>query len=235
MNSGLEQLNLTPQERRAVVIIAVVVFVVLNWMLVWSHFGDLGQVRKQLDQTRKTMVDWNEKIRMDVEPTNGYKTQLHKLERQQGGGIVNQQVKLQRTVSDQAIKTGVNVDETRPVAPTHPETNDFYEEQSVKITFDCLESQLVTFLFNIGNDPAMIRVRELHLYAADANRYRLRGDAMLTANYAKQAPAPKPVAPAGKSPATAPKTVPGPKTIPAPASPPNKKNAPGAQSGRKNL
>ena len=130
---------------------------------------------------------------------------------------------------------GVNVSETRPVTSAHPDTNEFYEEQSVKITFDCLESQLVTFLFNVGNDPAMIRVRELHLNTADANRYRLRGDAILTANYAKQTAAPKPAAPAGKLPAGAPKTVPGAKTIPVPTSPPNLKNAPGAQSARKNL
>src|SRR5208282_1928997 len=139
MNSFLDQLNLTPQERRIVVAIAVVVFVVLNLLLVWPHFSDLARVRKQLNDTRKTMMDWNKEISLDQE-TNGYKTQLHNLERQQGGGVVNQQ------------------------------------------------PQLINFLFNVGNDPAMIRVHELHLRTADANRYRLKGDAVLTANYAKQTP-----------------------------------------------
>jgi Tfp pilus assembly protein PilO len=251
MNGLLDQLDLTPQERRIVVVIAVIVFVVLNLLLVWPHFKDLARVRKDLDATRKTIRDWNEKISMDQE-TNGYKTQLHKLERQQGGGIVNQQVQLQRTVSDQALKTGVTVDEIRPAASTHPDTNKFYDEQSVKISFECQESQLVNFLFNVGNDPAMIRVHELNLKTADANRYRLKGDAILTANYAKQttAPAPKPSSPSGKPPAgkppsgtppsgkppvVAPKTVPGAKTIPVPKPPPNPRTAPGAQSARKNL
>jgi Tfp pilus assembly protein PilO len=238
MSGFLDQLNLTPQERRIVVIIAVVVFVVLNLLLVWPHFKDLAQVRRQLDETRKTMRDWKEKILMDEDPsTNGYKVILHKLERQQGGGIVNQQVQLQRTVSDQAIKTGVNVDEIRPVNSAHPDTNEFYAEQSVKISFECEEAQLVNFLFNVGNDPAMIRVRELGLKTADANRYRLKGDAILTANYARQTPkpAPKPASPAGEKPAVAPKPAPGDKSIPVPKPALNPRNAPAVPAARKNL
>ena len=235
MNGFLDQLNLTPQERRIVVVIAVVVFVVLNLLLVWPHFKDLGQVRKQLDDTRKKMQAWNKEILADVEPVNGYKTTLKKLERQQGGGIINQQVQLQRTVSDQAIKTGVTVDEIRPASSAHPDTNEFYVEQSVKISFETQEAQLVNFLFNVGNDPAMIRVHELNLKTADANRYRLKGDAILTANYAKQPSAAKPPPLAGKPPAAAPKTVPGAKTLPNAKPPPNPRTAPGPQSARKTL
>jgi hypothetical protein len=234
MTSVLDQLNLTPQERRIVVVIAVVVFVVLNLLLVWPHFHDLARVRGQLAKTRQTMTDWNKEILLDVDPsTNGYKNKLKILQRQQGGGVVNQQVQLQKSISDQAIKTGVNISDTRPATTSHPETNAFYDEQAVKITFESQEEQLVNFLFNIGNDPAMIRVREINLKTADANRYRLRGDALLTANYAKQAPA---TVPAGKQPAGAPKpVVPGGKIIPGPKPPPNLNKAPGAQPARKNL
>jgi len=232
MNSSfLDQLNLTPQERRIVVGIAVVVFVVLNLLLVWPHFGDLARVRHDLDDTRKTMMQWNQKIAMDVEPTNGIKTKLMKLQSQQGGGIVNQQVQLQKSVYDQAMKTGVNISEYRPVTSTGSSSNEFYEEQSLKITFECQETQLINFLFNVGNDPAMIRVRELNLRTADANRYALRGDAFLSANYAKQPSKPAPVtktapqpAPPGAKPAGADKTIP----VPKPSV--NPKIAPGARA-----
>lgn len=231
MNGGvLDQLNLTPQERRIVVVIAVVVFVVLNLLLVWPHFKDLAVVRRQLNDTRDTIQKWNQEIRKDVDPVHGYKTQLTKLERQQGGGIVNQQVQLQRTVSDQALKTGVTVDEIKPAISAHADTNEFYVEQSVKIDFESQETQLVNFLFNVGNDPAMIRVHELTLKTADANRYRLRGDAILTANYARQTPGvtarPAPLA-------GAPKPLPGANANPKGL--PNTKAAPGAQSVRKSL
>jgi Tfp pilus assembly protein PilO len=236
VNSFLDQLNLTPQERRFGVVIAVIVFVVLNWLLVWPHFKDLGQVKDQLEATRQTIQKWNKEIINDTDPVNGYKTQLKKLERQQGGGIVNQQVQLQRTVSDQAMKTGVTVDEIKPATSAYPDTNEFYVEQSVKINFESQESQLVNFLINVGNDPAMIRVHELSLKTADANRYRLRGDAILTANYAKQTPgvAPRALPPAAK-PVVAPNPIPGAKPNSIPKGPPNLQSAPGAPSARKNL
>jgi Tfp pilus assembly protein PilO len=242
MNSFLDQLNLTPQERRIVVVIAAVVFIVLNWLLVWPHFKDLSQVRKQLDATRNTMVEWNKAILLDMAPgSNGYKNILKTLERQQGGGIVNQQIQLQRTVSDQAIKTGVNVDSISPVNSFRAETNEFYEEQSVKISFACQEAQLINFLVNVGNDAAMIRVRELNLRTADANRYALKGDAILSANYAKQPPKAAPAAAAVTAPATKPAVVapkpatPVNKTIPVPTLPLNPRTAPGVNPFRKTL
>ncbi|MGD0814803.1 MAG: hypothetical protein ABSA83_14450 [Verrucomicrobiota bacterium] len=237
MNGLLDQLNLTPQERRIVVVIAVVVFVVLNLLLVWPHFKDLGRVRQQLDATREQIQKWNKEILKDLEPNNGYRVTLKKLERQQGGGIVNQQVQLQRTVSDQAIKTGVSVNEIKPAVSTRQNTNEFYEEQSVKISFETQESQLVNFLFNVGNDPAMIRVHELNLKTADANRYRLKGDAVLTANYARATarPAPKASAPAQNQPAITPKPAPGPKTVTVPKPSVHPRPAPAAKTAGKNL
>jgi Tfp pilus assembly protein PilO len=231
--SFLDQLNLTPQERRIVVVIAVVVFVVLNLLLVWPHFGDLARVRKELDDTRKTMQTQNAFISQDVDPsTNGYKNVLKTLERQQGGGIGNQQIQLQKSIYDQAMKTGVNVSEYRPINSTGSVSNEFYEEQSIKITFECQETQLINLLFNVGNDPAMIRVRELQLSPADANRYLLRGNAFLSANYAKQPPkaapaakttTPQPAPTPAKTPAVAPTPAPPPKT------PVHPRIAPGAQ------
>ncbi len=237
MNSFLEQLNLTPQERRIVVAIVVVVFVVLNLLLVFPHFKDLKAVQTELDDTRTNILKWNKAIALDCDPgSNGYKVILTQLERQQGGGIVNQQIQLQRTVSDQAFKTGVSVSEIRPVNSASANTNSFYDEQSVKISFACQEAQLVNFLYNMGNDPAMIRVQELSLRPADANRYRLIGDAILTANYAKQpatnAPKTAPAATAKASPTAPPPRRPDvrPPPIPMPRNPMNPRPAPGAQS-----
>lgn len=199
MNSFLDQLNLTPQERRIVVGIGVIVFILLNLLLVWPHFSDLGRTKQELADTRAKIIKYNKAIEEDIETNNGYKVQLAKLQSQQGGGVGAVQIQLQRTVGEEAIKSGVNVSDVHPVNSPGNATNQFYEEQSVKITFDSLEDQLVSFLVNIGNDPAMIRVREITLKTADANRYRLRGEALLTANYAKQTVvAPKTAAPGAK-------------------------------------
>jgi hypothetical protein len=225
--SFLDQLNLTPQERRIVVGLAVIVFIVLNILMVIPHFKDLRRVKAQLADARDTIVKWNREIVKDQEPNNGYKVQLDQLQRQQGGAIGDKQVQLQRTVSDQAMKTGVNVSEIKPVTAMNTQSNAFYEEQSVRINFECMEAPLINFLVNVGNDPAMIRVRELQLHTADANRYRLKGEAILSANYERQQPKPAP-APAPKTPGAPAKTGPGsPPT-------PNPKNPPASPPGRKN-
>lgn len=201
MNSVLDQLNLTPQERRIVVVIAVVVFVVLNLLLVWPHFKDLGQVQRQLAETRRTIQQWNKQITLDLDPTNGYQKQLAGLEKHAGGAIGgSKQVALQTTVQSNARRTGVIFDEIKPVTSGTPDTNAFFEEQSIRISFESPETNLVNFLYDAGNDPAMIRVRELNLQPADANRYKLKGYAILTANYARQAPKAATPAPAPKAP-----------------------------------
>jgi hypothetical protein len=246
-NSFLDQFNLSAQERRIVVGIAVVVFVILNLLLVWPHFSDLSRVRKQLDDTRQQMVKWNKEILLDTNPTNGYQKQLQKLERQQGGAILNQQIQLQTTIYKQASRSGVNVDNYTPFNSSHG-SNEFFEEQSEKITFESQESQLIGFLFNIGNDASMIRVKELNLKPADANRYRLRGDAILSANYAKQpataAPAPVKAPPAGAKtpgairPPNAPTTGPGGRPLPGASPLSNPRTSPGIPGlppARKNL
>ncbi len=241
--SFVEQLNLTPQERRIVVVIAVVVFVVLNILLVLPHFGDLGKVKDELDKTRNTIETENKVVLKDIDPVNGNQKKLKELQQNQGGGIGNQQIQLQRSISDQAMKTGVGVDEIRPISLMNTASNAFYEEQSVKISFECQESNLINFLYNVGNDPAMIRVRELNLRTADANRYRLRGDATLSANYARAQP--KPAAPAAAKTGAPPakpgvppsKPVPpGPaqKSLQKPQNPANPKKGPPLPLGRKN-
>ena len=69
-----------------------------------------------------------------------------------------------------------------------PTPTDFSRRNRSRISVDSQEPQLVSFLYNIGGDPAMIRVSELELSPQDQNRYRLRGTITLIANYAKRTP-----------------------------------------------
>jgi hypothetical protein len=220
---------------------------VLNFLLVIPHFKDLRRVRAELAETRKKISDRNKVILDDIDPVHGKTNELYQLEKQQGGGIatqragVNEQVALQRSVSDQALKTGVNISDLRSTTSTKPHPDAFYNEESVRISFESDEGQLVNFLYSIGNDAAMIRVGELNLRIADANRYRLKGDASLTANYARNPASPAPAAAA--KPGAAPSVpdaghAPAPAPHPAPAvkQPPQKLIVPpGAQQRRKNL
>jgi Tfp pilus assembly protein PilO len=218
MNNFLSQLNLTPQERRIVVIIFLVVIVVLNLLFVWPHFGEWGSINRQLDDMRKTMANYNHIIEQDVNPTNGYRKLVNKLSRLEGGGSmdhpVDPQNQLNATIRAQEKKTGVYVSN---FGVPSVKTNEFFEEISTSIDVESQEPQLVNFLYNMGMDPAMIRVAKLDLKPADANRYKLKGSITLTANYTKKPPTAVSAAPAAK-----PETAPGNK----PAAAPAKKTAP---------
>ncbi len=210
MNNFLDQLNLTPQERRIVVAIGMVVIVVLNLVFLWPQFGGWWRITHQLQTMRGNIEKYNKEIALDTNPTNGLQKQLTKLVRQEGTAVMDFQNQLQDTIHSQARKTGVNVGNYYP-GVARPDTNGFFEEESIRISFDSQEPQLISFLYNVGGDPAMIRVSELELSTQDQNRYRLKGNITLIANYAKRAtpPAASGGKPAAKIPGTKPASGPG--------------------------
>ncbi|HEY3861879.1 MAG TPA: hypothetical protein VGO59_08320 [Verrucomicrobiae bacterium] len=190
MNNFLSQLNLTPQERRVMVIIFLVMIFVLNLMFVWPHFGEWGKINNQLEEMRRTIANDNRAIQNDLAPATGTHALVVKYSQLEGGHVeehaVDPQNQLDKTIRDEERKTGVYVQQ---FSPGSVKTNEFFEELSTAITVQTQESNLVNFLYNMGLDPAMIRVSRLDLQPADANRYALKGTITLTGNYAKSAPA----------------------------------------------
>jgi Tfp pilus assembly protein PilO len=185
VNNFLSQLGLTAQERRIVVGIFMVVFVVLNYLFVWPSFGDWGKFNKQLETMRSQIEKDNDYIKQDY-ATNGWKQQVAFLSQREGSSVmenpIDAQVQLQNTIRAQERKTGVYVESMHPGSV---KSDEFFEEQSTAISLECQEPQLVGFLYHMGMDPAMIRVAVLNL-KPDANRYRLKVSLTLTANYAKK-------------------------------------------------
>ena len=243
MSDAPAQLKLTPQERRIVMAIGLVVVLVLNYLFVWPHFGEWGRTRRQLNEMYATMEKYKKEIDKDVDPTNGYNKQLGKLIKQEGAGVMDKQVQLQSTVLTQAKKCGVSVDKVQPVG-SRVKNNEFFDEEAIQIQVQSQEPQLINFLYNIGNDPSMIRVIELSLKPMESTRYHLGGAITLAANYRKAAPvapAPKPKAAGAKPPqsggppaagahppnAGAKPPVPGQKGPPAPKPGPNPNPRPG--------
>jgi hypothetical protein len=228
VNNFLNQLNLTPQERRIVVIIFLVVIVVLNLLFVWPHFGEWGSINRQLDDMRGSIAKYNRFIEQDLNPTTGFKVQVNKLSRLEGASVmehpVDPQIQLANTIRAQERKTGAYVaDYGQPST----KTNEFFEEISTAISVESQEPQLVNFIYNMGMDPAMIRVARLDLKPADANRYKLKGGITLTANYTRRPPsAVSAASPAKLAAAAKPATAPANKPPAAPASRPAAPPAP---------
>jgi hypothetical protein len=203
--SLFDKLNLRPNERRLVIIVAIVVFIILNFIFVWPKFGDWGKIKARRTIANGLITQYER----ELANTKRYQLEMKDLETQ-GAAVASEEqaVKLSTTVQNQAALSGVQVNRYDPVRQTAlssgGKTNQFFEEQSGIINVVTEEKALVDFLYNLGDPP----------------RHRLQGNITLVASYAKKAP-PKAVAPAtGAKPTST-------TTAAKPASPFTKTNAPG--------
>jgi len=214
MTSILDKLNLSPQERRLVVVVAIVVFVVLNIWLIWPEFGSVSIWKQRRADAEKRLKQFKDEIAKKAV----YERQLRELESQgQHVGTEEQALSLQRDVANQALLSGVQVNryDPQPRMPTGGRTNAFFEEQGLIISVVTGEKELVDFLYNLGTRSSLIRVRTMTLNR-DQTGMKLQGNMTLVASFAKK-PSPKaaPVAKTTNQPASrpaAPKTNAPPRT-----------------------
>ena len=210
MTSLFDKLNLRPQERRLVVIVVGVVFVVINFWLVWPHFGDLGKAQQRTTDARTTLA----KFQVEIKRSQEYTNELKRLADQ--GQVVaadSQALELMKEVSSMATLSGVQVQryDSTPRSRSGGRTNAFFEEQSLIITVNTGEKELIEFLWNLASRNSLIRVRSMTLQP-DAARMRLSGNITLVESFQKKAP---PKAPGATAAASA-KAPPPPKTAPPP-------------------
>jgi Tfp pilus assembly protein PilO len=185
MTSILDKLNLRPGERRLVVFVAIVVFLVLNFVLVWPRFGDLGRTQQKLKDARDTL----RKFQMELARKPQYERELKRLE--SAGQFIPseaQALELQREVQVQVAQTGVTVtrwDATQRTASL--KTNSFFDEQTLTIQVNTGEKELVEFLYNLAKGQSLIRVRSLNL-RRDPSQTRLDGSIMLVKSFQRKPP-----------------------------------------------
>lgn len=184
MSTFLDKMNLRPQERRLVVGVAAGIFLILNYYLVFPYFSEWGKVRGQMAANEQKIMTYQTEIQNDA-ATNGYRAILAKLDKDGPGVQLEGDVQLLKTVQSKVGKVAVN--NYSPVTTTKSsQTNALFEEQSMSITVDSEEKDLIDFLYAIGGDSSMVRVRDMNLKPADAQRYRLKGTVTLTAVYQKK-------------------------------------------------
>jgi len=174
---------LRPMERRLVVGVAVILFIVLNWAFVKPHFSDWSKwIQRHEDATRKLKL------------YQAAATEKPELEKQlkvyeSEGEFVAQEdqaINFMRTIQSQSGQSGVQLQNTsRQIT----RTNDvFFVEQIQNINVLATDEQLVDFLYQLGSGASMIRVRDLELQP-DQPRQHLTVNLKLVASYQKN---PKP-------------------------------------------
>ena len=199
-----DRLNLTPAERRLVVGVLAVAFIVVNYWIVWPRFGDFAAIVDNLE----SMARKEEIYRREIARRPIYEALLRQL--QSEGSVVpagEERIQFLADMERLARDVGLQVPRWGEVLPERSGTssNAFFETiglsmQSVSGT----EPEFVDFLYRVGASNSTIRVKELTLTpgnfdARSQGRTNLVGTLKLVASVQKNPTAP--VAPAGPGPA----------------------------------
>jgi hypothetical protein len=171
--------RLSSMERRFVVGVFVVVFVLLNAMFVWPRFSDWGRMQDRLDKARHT----TKVFETEIAEKPKYEKQVRTME-SEGLAVPpeDQSIDFLRTIQSQAAQSGVTL---LGNARQASRTNQFFLEQTQGISVQSGEQQLVDFLYNLGSGNSLIRVRALSLRPAPP-RQQLAANITLVASYQKK-------------------------------------------------
>jgi Type II secretion system (T2SS), protein M len=200
--------NLRPLEKRLVVGVGSVLFILLNWWFVVPHFSDLSKIDRRMKKAGTTLQVFNS----ELSKTNFYAKEIARL---QGEGLSvpqeEQMFNFSSAVNVQAAQSGVAISSSGKI---QSDTNQFFVELSQNVTVVSKEQNLVDFLYNLGSGNSLIRVRDLGL-RPDPPRQQLISSIKLVASYQRKLPA-RGVTPARTAaPAAAPKKEEPAKTKPA--------------------
>ena len=170
--------QLRPLERRLAVAVLVVLFLVLNYVFVWPHFSDWSRLRYRLADARRKLALYRATIAQSAQ----YAALVAKMEGE-GGKVApeDQAINFLRTIQSQSARSGVGV---VSMSRQMTRTNEFFVELTQNINVIADDQQLVDFLYKLGSDASMIRVRDLELQPDPAHQH-LNVNLRLIASYQK--------------------------------------------------
>lgn len=199
MTSVFDKLKLRPFERRLVVIIGIVLFLVAQFIFVWPHFGAVGRMDGRRAVAQKTLREYNEEIAQ----SSKYRALLGKLQNE-GAAVPpeDQSSDLLRTIQTESARAQVQI---QTVSKPFTRTNESFLEQAVTVTTASTEDALLNFLYNLGSGNSLIRVRDLTM-RKDQTQTKLNATIKLVASYQKSKPAARPAPAAAGAAAPAPKS-----------------------------
>jgi hypothetical protein len=187
MNSLFDKLNLRPQERRLVVIVGIVVFVVLNFWLVIPMFGDYGRLQQRIRDGETTLTKYETEIKSKA----SYQKQINEL---QGdvGYIPSEDaaLRLYQEVNSQANLTGLGysgISQATRGSGGSGKTNAFFDETSVTVNIRTGEKELIDFLNRLTDKELMIRAKSMDI-GPDQTRMLLQGSITLVKSFQRKPP-----------------------------------------------
>ncbi|HWW02862.1 MAG TPA: hypothetical protein VNZ64_24395 [Candidatus Acidoferrum sp.] len=182
--------GLRPFEKRVVVGVGALFFVVLNALFVWPHSSDLAAVKARMEDAKKKLALFEEEIAQKPK----YERLVKELE-SEGLAVPpeDQAFQFNNAINLQAGQSGVRIMSNGRLTTT---TNQFFIEKSQNISLQAGEPQLVDFLYNLGSGNSLIRVRDMDL-RPEPNHHELVANVKLVASYQKKIPTRTPPSTAG--------------------------------------
>lgn len=186
MSSSFNQLSasfarLSSLERRFIIVVIVILFVVVNLVFVLPHFDDLAAIRNRFNRAETKLRDYHRQIAQAPVLTR----EIEKLGSEASSvPAEDQAVNFRSAIQHQAAESGVTIDVNNP----QPErTNQFFVERAQALTTTSGEAELVDFLYSLGAGNSLIRARTLTV-RPNAPRQALTANMTLVASYQKKAP-----------------------------------------------
>jgi len=171
--------TLRPSEKRLVVGVGALFFVVLNFLFVFPYFSQWGQTQNRGWEARRKLGVYQE----EVAKTNATYRLVKKLE---GEGMAvpseEQALHFANTVNALAAQAGVQLLSAGRISGT---TNQFFIELTQNLSAQSPEDALVNFLYSLGSGNSLIRVRDL-VVRPGPPRQRLISQITLVASYQKK-------------------------------------------------
>jgi len=178
--------RLTSFERRVLFFFVIVALIIFTLFVVRPMLKRWDEITARRAKAEKTLGVF----KAEFDKSAFYKTNIIAL---QGEGAVvaqeDQGVDFALTIQRQAAASQVNI-----VSSTQQQgkTNMNFFEKAQALTVNAGETNLVDFLFNLGEGASLIRVRDISLRPADPARSGLTANMKLVASYQKKSPPPKP-------------------------------------------
>jgi Tfp pilus assembly protein PilO len=177
MKSLFDKLNLRPQERRLVVIVLLVIFVLLNMWFVWPYFGDWSRIEGEIQRNRATL----DKYQREIGNRAKYEARQRELETT-GSEMLASETDLQRIIEAQAAGANVQLGSRTPLRGQGVKTNQFFQEGGLSISFSAGGKEVVDFLVGIAAQNTMVRVRDMTL-RPDPTQTKLAGTMIFIGNF----------------------------------------------------
>lgn len=237
MTNVFDKLNLSAAERRLVVIVGIVVFVVVNFWFVIPMFGEYGkyeQRQRDADATLKKFQD-------EIGRQQGYRKELASLEGQ-GASVATEEaaLRLSQEINTHAALSGVTVTSIQPMTRQSAtgKTNAFFEEATINVTVNTGEKELIDFLYRLADKDLLIRAKGMSI-STDPSQMRLQGTIMLVKSFQRKPPPKTATAGATAAKPAAASTTPTPAAatpvpVPAPTKPATNTPAPAVKPGPAN-